>query len=697
MLSIKNKLLAGFIRCAMPAVVLTVVACGKKPVETGYPAVVGFEVERREVLGDGVAFGGAGSFEVIVGRVGYELDPADPRNRRVTDIEGAKDPDGRLRYEAEVVLVKPVDIRRGNGALLYTVVNRGNFDTRLLDPGVWASVASSPSGSAERTGRLLKQGFTLVFSGWQADLIDSPERLCLFAPEARENGAAMTGRALAVIEVGQTGFQASLADPNHRVLAVMPGTEQDAVMRVHETMADPGEQLPRESWRFARIESADTVPDRENVVLHPGFQPGKIYTVEYRPDRSPVMGLGFTAVRDLVAFLLSPDSLNPLLLEDGSSGVGKAVAYGSSQSGRFLRDFLYQGFNASLQDSVVFSGVFSNVPGCRRGFFNYRFAQPSRSWGFYPQFEFPFADIVTTDPLTGESGGIQAGLEPGFRPKTFYVHHSAEYWSSGSALTHADVQGEKDIEPPDNVRIYLIRGTAHGRAALDGGRPQETPGYYLPFNPNDAALVEGPLLDALCRWVMFEEHPPASSYPRLDKGELVAVEEFAFPQVPDIGPPVLVELHPRFDWGPRFAAGILDNPMPGIGQLYPVLVPAVGEDGNELTGIAPPMVAVPLASYTGWNYPAWFESVETTAAVRLSGAWLPFPADRDERMRRVDGRKSVAERYRGKGFYLESLRKAAEDLVQHRLMFPEDVGRVVEQGGEMWDWVVKNGAWKAGK
>jgi len=673
---------------------LLVSACGKgKPGAQGYAGVSGFTVERRVLLGEGIAFGGAGQYEALFGRVSYVLDPVDSHNTRVTDLVYAAGPDGRVRYEAEAVLVKPVDLARANGALLYTVVNRGNFDTRLSDPAPWAALASGPTGSAEPLARLMKQGFCLAFSGWQADLIDTPERLKLYAPEARQEGAVMPGQALAEIEGGPGVYQSSLADPNHEAFPVLADSAGAAEMRVHESHADPGTVIPRGDWRFARIVNTDTLADSTSVVYSPGFQPGKLYTVRYRPSRSPLMGLGFTAVRDLVGFLRSADTLNPLRATSGASAVTHTLAYGSSQCGRFLRDFVYQGFNAALNDSVVFDGVLSNVPGCRRGFFNYRFAQPSRAWGFYPQFEFPFADLTSQDALSGVSGCLQCEVPQRYCPKTFYVHHSAEYWSSGAALTHVDTRGASDLPIPDNVRIYLIRGTSHGNAPLVEGHPAESAGSYLPPNPNNPDLVEAPLLEDLARWVTDGELPPESSYPRLDKGELVALEEFGFPAVKGIAAPALVELHPRFDWGPRFAQGILDNALPVPGELYPVLVPAVGPDGNEIAGIATPMAAVPLASYTGWNYPAWFDRVENTRAVRLSGAWLPFAATREERQRLGDSRKSVGERYRGRGVYQEAVRKAAEDLVARRLMFEEDIPSAVEQAGQMWDWVSAHGAW----
>jgi hypothetical protein len=437
------------------------------------------------------------------------------------------------------------------------------------------------------------------------------------------------------------------------------------------------------------------VPDSVHVYYSQGFEPSRLYTVRYRTSRSPLISLCFPAVRDLVTFLASADSMNPLLDANGACPIRWKLAYGSSQCGRFLRNFLYQGFNRGLDGRRVFHGMLPNVPGCRMGFFNYRHAQPSRSWGFFPNFDFPFSDLPAVDPVTGRSGGILEAVPDSFQPKIAYIHHSGEYWSSGAALTHTDVEGIEDLELPPNVRIYTISGTAHGYAELAGGSPEPAPALYLPYNPNAAHLIEVPLLEALARWVMYNQLPPPSSYPRIDRDELVAVEMFSFPAVPDVEAPVLVELHPRFDWGERFEQGILDNALPAPGPLYPNLVPAVGPDGNELAGIRTPHVAVPVASYTGWNYPKTFDGAGNTVASRLSGAWLPFCKDRQERISREDSRKSLAERYKGRGDYLDRLRRYAEKLVDQGLMFAEDIDLVLEQGAAMYDYVSSQGAWKS--
>ncbi|MBN2289474.1 MAG: hypothetical protein JXQ83_09095 [Candidatus Glassbacteria bacterium] len=687
---------------AAVAVCLCLGGCAKsrEPVKQPRKAgVTGLSVERRILLGGGISFGAAGPYQALAGRVHYALDPADPLNSRVADIQDARTgEDGLVHFSAEFVIAMPADPGRGNGALLYTVVNRGNFDTRLLDPEPWARVAVSPSGSGERHGRLMKQGYTLVFSGWQADLLPDTLRLHLFVPEASEDGKPLPGEVLAELGGGPGDTVAYLGADGHRAYAVDPVHADEARLRVHETYGDPGTEVERTRWSLACPDSSGRlVPDSVTLYFPEGFEPFKVYTLCYRTNRSPVMGLCFPAVRDLVAFLRGPDSLNPLLGVDGKSVIRHTLAYGSSQSGRFLRNFIYQGFNESLTGERVLDGVFANVPGCRMGFFNYRHAQPSRHFGFYPNFDFPFTHAPSTDPVTGLTGGLFQDVGKQLQPKVFCLHHSAEYWTAGAALTHVDVLGEKDLELPENVRIYLLSGTAHGHAELVKGRPGTSAdnGPYLPYNPNDPGLIEVPLLEKLDRWVRFAEPPPASCYPGLDKDQLVAAEFFSFPAVPDVQPPLLVGVHPRYDWGPRFGQGILDKPLPDIGVLYPTMVPVVDDDGNEAAGIRTPWVEVPLASYTGWNYPAGWMGVENTPVLNLSGAWLPFSADRDERLRRGDSRRSVAERYKRKDIYLARVRNCAEGLVAGGLMYAEDLEGLLEQSSAMFDYVSAGGAWEA--
>jgi hypothetical protein len=589
-----------------------------------------------------------------------------------------------------------VDLARGNGALLYHVVNRGRFDRRILESDGWSEIADSACGSRERMGRLMQQGFTIAFSGWQADVTGEDDRLQLFVPQVSSNGNPISGEVLAEFE-GRAGQKVAYLGANdHKCFPVDSSRQDSAEMREHLSYADPGTLIERQRWSFARLDDKNRPqPDTEHVYFPEGFDTGKTYTVKYSTLGSPAMGLCFPAVRDLVTFFCSADPLNPLLGVSGEPMIRHRLAYGSSQCGRFLRNFLFQGFNQGIDETRVFDGVYSNVPGCRMGFFNYRHAQPSRAWGFYPNFDFPFTDLATTDPISGKTAGLLDKVGHAFIPKIFYIHHSGEYWSSGAALTHVQLEDLQDVEIPDSIRIYSFAGTAHGFAELDQGKPSETPDYLLPFNPNPTYLLENPLLDALADWVISGIEPPSSSFPRADRDELVLFEEFTFPKTPDIDSPRIVEAHPRFDWGPRYEQGILDHPLPKIGELYPVLVPVVGNDGNELGGILSPHVAVPVASYTGWNYPAThYESPSRTQAARLSGAWLPFSATLAERRERGDKRKSLEERYRDLDEYLERLKGACRDLISRRLMFEEDLELVLEQGRAMYQYVSATGCWE---
>ncbi len=678
---------------------LLLIACGKKEPAAKKPAgwVTGIEIEQKILLADGISFGAAGAYEVLSGTVHYAADPANPLNARVVDLALAADEDGLVRYSADIMILKPVEMARGNGALLYEVVNRGNFDTRLLSGEPWAAVANSPSGGNESLGRLMKQGWTVAFSGWQDDLIDEA-RLNLYAPLARQDGKPLSGPVLAEFGGGEGTTVAYLGAGGHRAYPVAKGTEGSAVLRSHESYADPGTVISRDQWKFASIDSAGAErPDSVNIYCPAGFEPGRIFTVSYTTSFSPVMGLAFPAVRELVTFLCSSDSLNPLLDQSGACPLRYRLAYGSSQCGRFLRDFIYQGFNLSPAGGRVLDGVFSNVPGCRRGFFNYRFSQPSRAAGFYPDFVFPFTDLEQSDPVSGLSGGIMAHVPDSLRPKTFYIHHTGEYWSSGAGLTHASVDGTADVTVPENVRIYAFAGTAHGHAPLENGRPEPSPNLLLPYNPNAANLLATPLLEALGRWVMFGDTPPASSYPRVDAGELVAAEDYAYPSVPGVEAPVLPVLHPRFGWGENWRSGVMKTALPELGPLWPVLVPAAGKDGNELGGLRTPHVSVPVASYIGWNYPsATYDGAATTTIASLSGGWLPFCATRAERKSRGDSRKSLDMLYKSRGDYLDKLHKACDELVGQGLMFGEDIGMVLEQGGAMYDFVAANGAWHQG-
>ena len=654
------------------------------------------EVEQRITLGGGISFGAYGQYESLKGKVYYLLNPSDSANLAITDIEYAPTVKGGLvRYSTEFLIVKPLDMSRSNGALVYHVVNRGNFDQRFLESDLWGELAGQSAGSQEKYLRLMQQGYTLVFSGWQGDLLPDSTRLHLNAPLLK-GADFLPGKVLAEIEGTPEQKVAYLGAESHIAYPLADGAEETAEFRVHESYADPGTIIAKEKYSFLTFDSdSNLVADRTHIYYPDGFEYFKIYTVVYKSSLCPVMGLSMSGVRDLIDFLKSDNRLNPLLDAEADSPIKWAIAFGSSQSGRFLRNFLYDGFNVSPDSGLVFDGVFENVPGCRKGFFNYRFAQPSRYKGFYPDFEFPFTHGVSTDPITGRSGGILERYSIDKQPKIFTVHHSSEYWCAGSALTHTDPVGVRDIQPPDNVRIYLLSGTAHGYEPVKDATPE--PGtnydYRLPFNPHMAELLDVPLFDRLCAWVMHGEEPPASAYPSLADETLMAQEFFTFPNTPGVSAPVIVDLFPRYDWGRDYEDGILIKLPPGIGALYPQLVPAVGDDGNEIAGLRSPLISVPVASFTGWNYSSHWLGVENSPDQSLSGAWLPFSRTRVEKRKLKDGRPSLDRLYKNRQDYLNKLKASCDSLAGQKLFLREDTDQVLEIGGQLYDYVQRFGPW----
>jgi alpha/beta hydrolase family protein len=353
-----------------------------------------------------------------------------------------------------------------------------------------------------------------------------------------------------------------------------------------------------------------------------------------------------------------------------------AYVFGISQSGRFLRQFLHDGFNADERERRVFDAVWPHIAGAGQGSFNERFAMPGYS--SFPATRFPFTDLPQEDD-TGRRDGLLAAYGAAQRPKIFYTNTSVEYWGQGraAALTHTSIDGRRDADVPDNVRIYLLAGTQHGEAAMP---PNQGSAQALP-NPTPQGNVMRALLKVLHAWAATDVAPPASRYPRLSDRTLTRADRVRFPAIPGVGDPRTIEK-------PAITSGTRRVPLP-------LLVPQVDADGNELAGIRVPEQAVPLATTTGWNFRA--ERVGNPRDIyALAGAYLPFAKTRADREKSDDGRRAIDERYRSKEDYLERVRQAAMKLVDERLLLAEDVENTVERAGRHWDWANKPSAVSSG-
>ena len=530
---------------------------------TAFAEVTGVTITSRSVVAGGQAFGNVGAYERLIARINFALDPAHARNKAIADLDLApRGPDTRVHVSADLYVLQPVDPAKGNGALLFEIANRGRKG--LLGMFNRAPAANAPMNAADfGDGFLMREGYTLVWVGWQLDV--TAPLLTIDAPRADLKG--QPGQVRISFIVNAPAMETTPADlPNYQ-----PANLRDpsATLTVRNRYWDPPTPIARERWTFG------AAGDRPRVRLDGGFEPGRVYELTYRSLDASVAGVGLAAIRDAASAFLYRDDL-PVR---GRT----AYVYGSSQSGRFLRQFLVDGFNVDERDRRVFHAVWPHIAGAGLGSFNERFAMPGYS--SFPATRFPYADREQSSP-DGRRGGILAGYRPEHLPKVFYTNTPVEYWGQGraAALTHTTIDGAMDLTLPENVRSYLLAGTQHGEGAF----PPAAGGGQALGNPTPQRNVMRALLTERHRWVTSDVRPPDSRYPRLADGTLVKAADVRFPALPGVADPRTIE-------GPGQMVDGRFSPLP-------FLVPQVDADGNDLAGIRVPDLAVPLATTTGWNF-----------------------------------------------------------------------------------------------
>ncbi|MCY4486268.1 MAG: alpha/beta hydrolase domain-containing protein [Deltaproteobacteria bacterium] len=645
------------------------------------------EIEERTPFAEGADFGSVGAYERIRGRARFAIDPRLPANRDIVDLTLASADDrGLVEYSTEFFLIKPADMGRGNGRLLYDVNNRGN--KRALQFFNDAPPNNDPR-TAEDAGHgfLMRRGYTVVWCGWQGDLLPGDGRLTMDLPVATGPDGPVTGPFRAEFIIEQPGVT-TVSLGGHDYIRPCPAADlrtEGATLTRRRLDPDPREPVPAGDWQFATADAAGSVwPSATNCHLPEGFRPGWIHELIYTAKDPLVLGLGFAGVRDLVDFLRHADEdaagqANPL--RDGAQGVAQAYAWGRSQSGRFLRGFVYGGFNVSDGGRRIFDGIFSHVAGGGRLQLNYRFAQPDRyprqhEDHLYPSEEFPFAYGRTEDPFTGREDAVLK--RPETDPVVIHTQTATEYWQRRGSLVHTDTRGN-DLPEHENIRVYLLSSLQHNdaAAALEGGVPR------YPQNPLPANPVLRALLDALDEWVTDGVPPPESRVPTRSAGDLVTGAEFreGFPAVPRSACPEPHALY-HLDRGAEFAHGVISRepPVEDKTREYPVRVPSVDADGNETAGIRVPEVAAPLATYLGWNL-----RKDSDVMAGIVGSALPFAVSERTRAEQGDPRPSVQSRYPSRNAYLDAVRAAAVALEEDRLLLAEDVDRCVAAAGKRWD------------
>ena len=657
--------------------------------------VVRIEVHSRGDLVGGQPFGAAGPYEKLAGKIFFAVDPSLPANRIVADLDKApRNAAGQVEFSSDFFLIKPKNIARGNGAVLYEVSNRGgkgmlgffNHAAGSVDPGSEAEMGD---------GFLMKQGFTLLWVGWQFDTPQRPGLVRVYPPTATDNGRPIRGLVRSDFVVTEKETDHSLADRDHAAYAVVDPDSPNNVMTVRDSVEGPRRIVPRGQWGFSRADGAKTVVDPTRVYMAAKFEPGRIYEVVYTAQNPPLVGLGPAAIRDVIS-LLKYKSADTISIPAGA--IHRALGFGISQSGRFLRTYLYYGFNKDENNRKVFDGVIAQVAGAGRGSFNHRFAQPSRDGHpyinfFYPTDIFPFTDVAQKDPETGVTDGLltHAG-SPELLPKIFYTNSEYEYWGRAASLIHTTVDGSGDAPLMDNVRIYLLAAGQHGPGAFP---PAQTIGQQR-NNPLDYRWAMKALLLAMDRWTASGAAPPPSQYPRVADGTLVQPARLKFPKLPGVTTSTAVHRAYHADYGPTFATeGVVTLEPPRIGTAFPILVPQVDADGNGIAGVRMPELTVPLATYTGWNL---FNdrSGPTDALSSMQGSYIPLPRTAAERKRTSDPRPSIEERYHDKDHYLALVSTAAEALVSQGFLLADDVPTVVQNAGRHWDYLASAAGSTAG-
>jgi hypothetical protein len=635
----------------------------------------------------------AGAYEKLQGRVYFEVDPENPASRRITDLALApRNGDGRVEFSSDFVILRPRDPARARGSVLLEIPNRGMTQAN----GSFFSAASSGArgsdfnltnldATALSDAFLFEQGFTVAWLGWQFDLPRGSLRL--EAPAAGVNS------------VVRQSFIAGSGGSHYARLGSYCAadiTQADAELTVRNRFDDTSHVLPRADWEFApslsgsepRLVTADPCA----IFYRDGFEPGQIYDFIFRGTSPPLAGLGEAAVRDFVSWLKFGGVESSV--RDHPQTVARVIGYGYSQSARFLRDFLYRGFNADERGRQAFDGLFIASAGAGRGSFDHRYAMPGEAGNsvlsdLRPVDMFPFTDGVERDPVTGASDGLLRSAEESHTlPKIFYTFSSTEYWARAASLTYTTVDAARELPFSPSARLYFFAGTPHSPGRFPSAR--RTPGSTYSNFENFAGpwwSFRALLLD-LDEWAAKGTKPPDSAYPHLGP-DLVARDRVAFPKIPGVEFPTWMPRNWRMDYGPDFLTkGIISIEPPKLGAAYAVLVPQVNRDGIDVGGILVPEVAVPLGTLTGWNY---LLPVHTNLdyLAGLIGSFIPFPFTSKDRFAAHDSRASIAERYASRDAYIDQIRGAARGLVARRLLRSEDVNAIVAENATRWDYLVQ--------
>ena len=646
---------------------------------------VRLEIENKGPFAGGVSFGDTGPYERLYGKAHFAIDPEEKGLPDIVDLDlAARNGQGQIEFAATLDIIKPVDLDKGNKRIFYEFSNRGGRSLMGFNFGVGTDM-STPEYAGD--GFLMRQGYTLVWSGWQGDLIDRGTNVVAYLPFAMEEGSHLRGRvrqefnpmAEGILSVGVSA--GAERGPDVQPYAVVDRATATLTMRQNET--DPRVPVPDSEWELATAELKDgelvVTPSNIDLYIKGGFKPGWIYEFIYDTQGSRVMNLGFLGIRDLLSLLRNEThdhagNPNPL-----AGHVEKVYGTGASLSGRVIREYVYEGWNADSSGRRVFDAVHTHT-GSGRLFQNQRFAQVGRyprqheehTW---PAECYPFTFAAVPDPFTERNEGLWQ--RPETDPLVIHLHTEGDYWVRHVSPTHTDPRDASDLEIPDNARMYHLTGAPHMVRALDD------PDWIGQLTPNAIPAIpyRRAILVMLDRWATDGTPPPPSLLPKTGDGTLITAEEALarYPKVPGVNLPKGPSRLMRYNYGPRFETdGIMDvfPPVPVPGEEYPLRVTQLDPDGNTIAGLRYPDIEGPLGTYHGWSLrKAGFAEGEQWMN---TGSFMPFARTKAEREEQGDPRPSLEERYPSHAAYIAAVTRVCKDRVDEGFMLQEDADRFID-------------------
>jgi hypothetical protein len=662
--------------------------------------VVRLVVEQKRPLAEGMSFGSGGAYERLDGTAYFEVDPKDPLNAVIVNLDKApRNARGMVEFNAPFLILKPVDPARGNRKIFYGVNNRGNHQAiSYFNFGQGGAGGNNPLTAADTgDGFLMRLGYTIVDAGWEGDLVPGNGRLVPKFPVATQPD----GRPI-VAPVRIEYSDRTIPDKGTFTLplegaanfAAYPAADtrtSRATLTVRDAVSGKKTAVPSERWAFGTCANgaASLVPNDTNICLFDGFRADRLYELIYEAKSPIVMGLAYAVTRDVASFLRyatkdDAGNANPLAQSATAVGITRAYSFGGSQSGEYQREFVYLGFNEDEAHRKAFDGVWVHKSGTHRLFTNVEFADPNTYSLQDDRHDFlgtsypPFTYAVTTDPISKIRDGLSK--RPLSDPLIFQTDTESEFWEMKASLNIVNGRGQP-VPIPDNVRLYFLSSLQHG----GNNPPRRFPGDKGMCENSTNPVYHGPtlraLLVALDAWADKGVKPPDSNYPSVQAGTLVSLRDAreAFPKIPGVAFPTMLNELELLDFGSAFKpeGGRLARVTPALGQRYTILVPKANEDGLDVAGVRPIEIRVPIGTHTGWNVRAKESRGPDLCA--LDGSFIPFPAAREQRVAAGDPRKSLEERYGSHEGYVSAVREQAKTLVAERFLREEDAERAIRE------------------